>query len=528
MALSGYSRVAVTNQNTLVLAWAAVQSTAGNRSTVSWELRLEAGAYGRIDAAPGSAWEVILDGKTFSGTTCVAIGNNQTVVLASGSAVLEHDANGERYFTYTFRQDFHINFGGSYVGTVTGAGEAQLDTIARASRPVVPVSRVELGSPVTISIESAGDFTHTLEYSFGKASGVIAQGVRDSAQWIPAISLARQIPDATEGTAAVRCKTFQGDTLLGTRELTLSLAVPETVVPSQKTTIVDSTGAMEILGVALQNYSKFQVKVVTAGAQGSTVTGTQVLLDGQPYKGGTVSQTGAVTVTVTVTDSRGRTSSRDYSLDIAPYWRPAVTVSASRCNAQSEPDDTGEYAKITVTGSTAPVSGNQPGLTLTWGWEQETLEPEQGNFTLVRLVPADSGSTLDIRAELRDSVCGSTDTMTLSTGYATLDLLQGGKGLALGKSATREGFDCAMSAWFARGINGIGLGLLGETPVTGPVLAGVTDGLRWGFYLVPVDGERMDTPVRITGELDAAFALENGCLTVEGFHVTGWVMGLAA
>ena len=45
--------------------------------------------------------------------------------------------------------------------------------------------------------------------------------------------------------------------------------------------------------------------------------------------------------------------------------------------------------------------------------------------------------------------------MVLSTGYATLDLLSGGKGISFGKAATREGFDCAMKAYFSGGLYGI-------------------------------------------------------------------------
>ena len=40
----------------------------------------------------------------------------------------------------------------------------------------------------------------------------------------------------------------------------------------------------------------------------------------------------------------------------------------------------------------------------------------------------------------------------LSTGYATLDLLAGGKGISFGKAATIEGFDCAMAAYFRNGL----------------------------------------------------------------------------
>ena len=38
--------------------------------------------------------------------------------------------------------------------------------------------------------------------------------------------------------------------------------------------------------------------------------------------------------------------------------------------------------------------------------------------------------------------------MVLSTAYATIDLLYGGKGIAFGTTALQEGFWCAMNAHF--------------------------------------------------------------------------------
>lgn len=527
MALTGSSRVAATTQNDLVFLWSATQSVTQNQSTVSWSLQLTAGSYGRISATPGSGWAVSVDGQSFSGTTSIAIGNNETKVLASGSVVLQHGEAGERAFDYSFRQDFHITFGSSYIGTVSGSGSAVLDAIARASQPTASAETVTLGSSVEIFTNPQGDFTHALEYSFGNASGVIARGVGGSALWTPDMELARQIPDAVTGVATVRCKTYRGDTLLGTRELALSLAVPEGVIPTVEAVAADASDATLTLGTAVQNVSKFAVAVQSAGAYGSTVVSAQVLLEGKPYTGAVVTAAGDLTLTVTVTDSRGRVGSHSKVLTVAPYTKPRIRLDASRCRDDGTADDTGEFARITLTGAVADVAGRNSGkLTLQWGWETEQIPVEAGEFTLERIVAADSTATMAISATLEDLLLSAGDEMTLSTGYATMDLLYGGRGVAFGTSATREGFDCAMAAFFTGGLNGLGLSAL-PAAVSGPVLAAVTDGSGWGLYGLTVTAAGVGQVSRVAGSLETEFSLRDGCLAA-GYGITGWCLGLAA
>ena len=116
MALSASSVVKATSQNNLIFSWAATQDIAGNRSKVTWQLLLEAGRYGKIVATPGSPWEVTIAGQTFSGTTSLAIENNETKVLASGELWLEHDTLGERSFDFAFRQSRLYRTAGKHCG----------------------------------------------------------------------------------------------------------------------------------------------------------------------------------------------------------------------------------------------------------------------------------------------------------------------------------------------------------------------------------------------------------------------------
>ena len=450
MALSGRVAVRATTQNNLIFSWAAVQSAVTNSSTVSWQMILEAGQYGKINATPGSPWSVTIDGKTVTGTSSLAIENNQTKVLAQGQMELSHNEMGERSFDFSFQQEFWIHFDGESIRIVSGSGSAQLDTIPRASQPSVGANSIEMGKAVTIYTNRvSSSFTHTLEYRFGNASGVIAQGVGDSSQWYPALELARQIPNSTAGTATITCTTLAGGKPIGTKQVTLTLTVPESIVPTASASWEDTSGAYGKVSTLVQNISKLKVTVTGTGSYGSEPVSSSVKLGGKAYSGGILTDSGEFSLQVAVTDSRGRTGYAQYSLTVAAYSVPVVTVSASRCLENGTADEAGDHAKISVSGSVTSLDGkNQGVLTVNWGSNTETVTAASWEW----IVPADVNDTMVITATLADKLTSVMKAMTLSTGYATLDLLAGGKGISFGKAATMEGFDCAMGAYFRGGL----------------------------------------------------------------------------
>ena len=453
MALSGSVAVRATTQNHLIFSWAAVQSPAENHSTVSWQLLLEAGQYGQIIATPGSPWSVTIDGQTVTGTSSLAIENNQTKVLASGQVTLEHDTQGNRSFRFAFEQEFWFSFDGAYISVVSGEGSAELDTIPRASQPTLSAGTAALGEGLTIFTNRVASFTHTLEYSFGKMSGVVARGVGDSCLWVPDLELARQIPDSVSGTATITCTTYAGDTPIGKRQVTVTLTVPENVVPSASAAWEDTSGAFGKVGALVQNISKLAVAVSGTGVYGSSITGASVSLDGKAYGGGTLTDSGEHSLRVSVTDSRGRVGYADDMLTVAAYRIPSFTLSASRYDADGNPDDAGNLARITVSGHVTDINGRNSGtLELNWGNGPERAVLGAGDVGYQKTVDADINATMTITAVLTDQFASSSRAMVLSTGYATLDLLAGGKGISFGKAATIEGFDCAMAACFRNGL----------------------------------------------------------------------------
>jgi hypothetical protein len=131
MALSGNISVPVSEHTTLVFLWTATQNVQTNSSDVAWEMQLVTDSIGNIQATPGSAYRVTVDGQPFNGTTDVSIGTNSTKTLASGVVTMVHNEDGNRGFDFSFEQDFYITIvtNGAYVGVVSGSGTGVLDRI---------------------------------------------------------------------------------------------------------------------------------------------------------------------------------------------------------------------------------------------------------------------------------------------------------------------------------------------------------------------------------------------------------------
>ena len=333
---------------------------------------------------------------------------------------------------------------------VSGSFGVTLPMLAGPSTPTLSAKTIEMGKTLTVYTNplSAG-FTHRLTYAFGNASGVIAESCGGSAQWTPPLELAQQIPSATAGIGSVYCATYQGSTLIGTASVGFTLTVPDSVKPTATMTWQDASGAKDIFGALLQNVSRLSVDVRGQGAYGSSIRSAALAIDGKAYNGGTLTKAGSQTLTATVTDSRGRTGSVSQTLSVTAYTVPTVKLQASRI-----PDDTGEQASVTVSGSVCDIPGNTARLLLTYGSTTEEIPVGAGAFSHTLTLDAPSVSTLSLKAELSDALCTATDAMVLSVGYATMDFLKGGRGITFGATATKEGFTCAMDAEFLGKVKG--------------------------------------------------------------------------
>ena len=196
-------------------------------------------------------------------------------------------------------------------------------SVPSASVPTLSGDTLTMGNNVTITTNRKSDnFTHTIKYSFGNAYEVIASNVSTSTTWKTSIDLANQIPNATSGTCTITCNTYNGTALVGTQTKTLTLKVPDSVVPTISTIAVKAENDVvpSDWGVYVQGKTQLRVIPVASGAYGSTIKSYKTTgIDNNTYiysnfETAILQIAGTRTITTIVTDSRGRTATKSMSI----------------------------------------------------------------------------------------------------------------------------------------------------------------------------------------------------------------------
>ena len=462
MASNGSTSVAVTAYDTLKFNWVQVgQSTANNYTVINWSLQLISGSAGKIISSAQKSWSVTVNGTVYSGTNSVAIENNTTKTLASGQSVITHNNDGTKSFSYSFSQEFGITFAGASVGTKSGSGTGTLNTIPRATTPVLNVSSADMGSTITIyTTRASSNFTHDLSYSFaGSAYVSIGTGITTSMYWEVPLTLASSIPNTTSGTVTIKCVTKNGSTVVGEKTTLLTAKVPATVVPSisSVTHAEANAGTIETIGAYVQSKSKIKVTITASGTYGSTIKSYSTTFLGKTYTGASFTTDelmsgGTRSFITTVTDSRGRTATRTATVSILNYEPPKITTfHVARYTSSGVANPDGTYAWIQLAYSVTPLN-NKNTVTAKVECKKSTDSTWSTIYNLTdlsrnsTLKPTSNTFSTDYQWDFKISV---TDAFKAEASYTTyipsgsviLDIKADGKGIAFFKTSTKAGVD---------------------------------------------------------------------------------------
>lgn len=264
------------------------------------------------------------------------------------------------------------------------------------------------GDAVTLTINSESTaYTHTYELSFGTGMTTgeisLAAGVNSATITIPegASSWARQIPAATSATGSLTLKTYNGSTLIGTYTISsLTYNVPADAVPVMGTITksiartIDGTTYANVGDYYVQKHCGVRVQGSATGSLGATITGMTVSLvgyTGANYSGssssgsidftsGILTNAGLLTINVTATDSRQRTTTASTTVTVDAYSNPTGTLRVWRCDALGAVDDVGLYARFELTKSYTAIGSNTLTVTLTGGGSSEVTNLTQGDI----------------------------------------------------------------------------------------------------------------------------------------------------
>ena len=348
------------------------QDVGANSSNVSWGARVvRLGSTWHARSGTPGTWDVSVGGAVASGATGYDFSQYTTLQLGSGTATLAHNGDG----TLTFNSWLNWSDSTGTIPNGTAAGVTKLPTIPRATSPLIPNDgQLTQGVAYTIGLPRASTgFKHNLSYTFRGQEAFIAYNVAaDSYSWTPPASMLTAVTDAVVGYGSLWVDTYDADgRLVGRKGAPFGLHVPASVVPTiGGLTAVEATPNVAAwVGRLVQGVSKLTVAASgVAGASGSTVVSTRLeVLGGSPgavrqsltgASGTTqpITDAGTVTVRATVTDSRGRTGTRQLvftgASSVLPYLPPqvgGVTVRRVTTAAGTAFADTGLYARIDLT-----------------------------------------------------------------------------------------------------------------------------------------------------------------------------------
>lgn len=370
--------------------------------------------------------------------------------IAAGSIYVDHEADGSKTSNVIF---FLANPNNSQY-TWYKSADISLTNIDRASQPTVSADSVNLGSAVTITTNrTSSELTHTIKYKFGSSTGTIGTGVTNTVSWTPPASLANQIPNATSGSCVITCKTYSGETLIGSKSVNLTLTIPDTAAynPNPSLSISADTWIAYV-----QNLSKATITVTPGLKYGASIASLKITANGTSYTldadhltvtTDLLTTAGSNTITAVLKDSRGRKTTITETITVYEYFSPKITrLSVSRYDASGNADDAGAFMKIKYGASVAPIydgDGNPQNETLLTFEYKETTDTtwtlyatKDGEFTYsgtTRNIAVDVNKTYDVRLTVSDSYKETKKTASLSTAFTLLDFNDSGKGMAIGK-----------------------------------------------------------------------------------------------
>lgn len=353
----------------------------------------------------------------------------------------------------------------------SGSGSSREETFSY-TLPVEPMPSEVSASNGTLSTTLYLDvtryntnYTHTITYTCsgndGTTSGTVCtKSTSDRVAWDNAngnVSGHAVVNKAgTYVNATFTITTYDGETVIGTNSKTIRMAIPDNVRPDVALLVDDDTGYLATYGALVQGWSRLKLTADPDLACASPIEIYQFTVDGVVYR-----ETEATLVlpdvlqgkntlraTTKVTDYRGR-SSDEIGKDIAvlPYSNPAVTVTAYRCNSSGQEDAEGAYMRVGFTATISDLNGKNSASYYIYTGASGAITGE-GTSYMSDVIPCDIANNYAVEVVVSDDLSSTTRSVVIPIAFTLMDFYNTGKGVALGKVATRDGFDCAMDAYF--------------------------------------------------------------------------------
>lgn len=389
---------------------------------------------GTIKSASPSQWSSALTWNTGNQTI-----SNKTSGTTALKVRIYSGSGSSRDTTYSF--SMAVSPAGSTISTPNGT----------------------LGTSQTITItKQNATFTDTIRYFCGTATGtIVTDTLNNSVTWTPPISLASQNTDGPSVSITLTTYTKSNGVTVQQSSITITCAMPASVKPSATLAISDGNGYESTYGAYVQTKSTITYTVTPTTSYNSPINKYSVTADGTIYTAATyttpvIQNTGAQTVSATVTDKRGRSSdAATQSYTVLAYSQPYLSSCVvQRCNSGGTADPEGHYMSIDFTGVITALNNiNSAAWAIRYRvagsgtWTDVPLSSLNGNYnpTHQEIIAAADANAFEVEVRATDDF----GTITVGTGqvpiaFTIMNWRTDGDGMAIGGINTKAGLQVYM------------------------------------------------------------------------------------
>ena len=453
---------------TRILVTTNSQSTANNTSNVTFTFQARRTDYSvHVYNNYGQAyWQIAAGGKS-SGNNYFNInwnyGQNVWFTIASWSTTITHNSDG----TYSSYAEAYVYTGVS-PSSLSGSVNYTLATIPRESS-ISSISGSTIGSNITVNIaRQSSSFTHQVWWRInGTGSWTsLGTGHGTSCTFNLPMSVCNSVTQSTTCTLNIAIRAMSGGSYVGGEVWSSkTVSVPSSVVPSFSSLSVTDTSRAKNLGIWVQGISTASCTINGAGGSyGSWITSYRISTSAghNIYSSsgttGIINSSGNVTVTGTVTDSRGRTASKSVTINLKAYSAPRFS-SYSITRSSSTPTN----VTVAAAGSVSSLlNGSTQKNTLSYvikykqstasSWSSVTAVSGGTSFNNSKVLSnISSTKSYNFQLVLTDYFNSVTIPLSLSTSPTLADFKQAGVGI--GKYHERGVLDVGGTAYISGGLN---------------------------------------------------------------------------
>ena len=349
MASSGSFNTNTVSGAYLKFSWSIKsQSIANNQSVISWNLKGVVD-YGYVMAG---AFKVTIAGTTvYSSATRIQLWNGTTV--ASGEFTLTHDSVGNKSFTAYAEAGIY-----TYDVSSTGSGTWSLTQIPRQATITTATNFTDIENPTITYSNPAGNNVTSLQACIANTAGnVVYVQYRDISKTGTSYTFElteeerNVLRQATTNSKTMNVNFFV-KTVIGGNTLYSYLGKTLTIVnanPTFDTSYLDTnsttTNITQNNQQIIRNNSTLQINISNAAAlKYATLSSASVVINGVTYSTstfssgsatinvGTINVANNITAPVTLTDSRGYTTTINLNLIILDWVLPTGIITCQRKN----------------------------------------------------------------------------------------------------------------------------------------------------------------------------------------------------